>query len=476
VTPLRAQKPGRSCIVAETGTVLHCCRNRDGPALLRGHVLPALRRRLVRAAAQRAVAHVASRVVARFGCSRLPSGLPGAFASACSRAARRSCSAAVLACVTASSCMAYERHLLTGVFEDDSKRPAGPREGIATYASDSRHGAAEGHGGRRVSRRRGDGRLWFAPRRRGPWRTSRLASSRGSGARNSPRACRAHSRRRARELRGARARRRCWPASPRPRAWPTSVTCSQASSTTTRRVRQVRRDGIATYASDSRHGAAEGHGGRRVSRRRGDGRLWFAPRRRGPWRTSRLASSRGSGARASPRACRAFASACSRTARRSCSAAVLACVTASSCMAYERHLLTGVFDDDTTRPAGPRRRHRDVWIWFAPRHCRGPWRTSRLASSQRRTSLVRAATLQRAVAHVASRVVARFGCSRLPSGLPGIRVGVLENCEALVLGGGAGLRHRVFVHGLRASLAHRRPRRRHDASGRSAGGHRDVRL
>jgi hypothetical protein len=76
------REPGRSCIVAETGTVLHCCRNRDGPALLRGHVLPALRKRLVRAAAQRAVADVASRIIARFVCWPLPSGLPGAFASA----------------------------------------------------------------------------------------------------------------------------------------------------------------------------------------------------------------------------------------------------------------------------------------------------------------------------------------------------------------------------------------------------------
>jgi hypothetical protein len=142
-----------------------------------------------------------------------------------------------------------ERHEASGrsaFFEDDTTRPAGPR------------------GGHR------DVWIWFAPRGcRGPWRTSRLAStrrgtclaplrcdgrvcsggrwrmsrlasSRGSCAGHSPRACRAHSRRRDRELRGARARQRCWPASPRPRAWPTSAADSQASSRTTRSVRQVR--------------------------------------------------------------------------------------------------------------------------------------------------------------------------------------------------------------------------------------------
>jgi hypothetical protein len=56
--------------------------------------------------AAEAVAHVASRGVARLECSRLPSDLPGAFVSAWSRFARCSCSATVLGRASASSCMA----------------------------------------------------------------------------------------------------------------------------------------------------------------------------------------------------------------------------------------------------------------------------------------------------------------------------------------------------------------------------------
>jgi hypothetical protein len=82
-------------------------------------------------------------VIAWCACSRLPSGLPGAFASAWSRFATPSCSAAELGRASASACMAYERRVLAGFFKGDTKRPGGQR------------GEAR------------DVRVWFAPRRSG---------------------------------------------------------------------------------------------------------------------------------------------------------------------------------------------------------------------------------------------------------------------------------------------------------------------
>jgi hypothetical protein len=82
-------------------------------------------------------------VIARLVCSRLPSGLPGAFASAWSRFATPSCSTIVFGRASASSRIAYERRVLAGFFEGHTKRPAVPR--------------GEAH----------DVRVWFAPRRSG---------------------------------------------------------------------------------------------------------------------------------------------------------------------------------------------------------------------------------------------------------------------------------------------------------------------
>jgi hypothetical protein len=97
------------------------------------------------------VAHLASRVIARFVCSRLPSGLPSAFADTRSRAARLTCSVTVLAQLPATPCMASERHVLAGFPDGDAERPAGPRGDARDVRVRFAPRRSRGRGARRVS-------------------------------------------------------------------------------------------------------------------------------------------------------------------------------------------------------------------------------------------------------------------------------------------------------------------------------------
>jgi hypothetical protein len=108
----------------------------------------------------------------------------------------------------------------------------------------------------------------------------------------------------------------------------------------------------------------------------------------------------------------------------------------------ERRVLTGCFDGFAKRPAGPRGKARDGRVWLAPqrRSRRGARRVflhgkerhvltgcfdgfAKRPASPRGERATYASGSRRnaamAVAHVASREIARFVCSRLPSDLPG---------------------------------------------------------
>jgi hypothetical protein len=213
-------------------------------------------------------------------------------------------------------------------------------------------------------------RLVRAERQQRPWRPSRLARSRGSCARASPRACRAHSRRRDRESGGLVLGDR---AQPRSRVF--------------------------------RHGP-------RASALTG---LWrHAPPTAGPQRLASASSctarqgdtKRPAGAGRSPRR----HSSGSRREATEAVAPVASRVDASGSRPTSVPRPRASLRAAHPRPVGPRR------LGGAGRRRR---REGPLGEARDGTRLVRVARQQRAVAPVASGEIARILCSRLPSGLPG---------------------------------------------------------
>jgi hypothetical protein len=194
-------------------------------------------------------------------------------------------------------------------------------------------------------------RLVRAERQQRPWRPSRLARSRGSCARASPRACRAHSRRRDRESGGlvlgdrAQPRSRVFRHGPRASAlWrhapPTAghprlragQKTASASSCTAREGDTKRLEGPRGEARDARSGSR-----REPAASHEDVRVWFAPggrRSRGARRVSRDREARVLAPPLGPAGRIREGVIANREA--SCSATVLSRGPASSGMAHER--------------------------------------------------------------------------------------------------------------------------------------------